>query len=87
MNSNTEAAARSRLAEVTDIPAAELDVDRDMANDYSLTSLNKILFLTSLCDDTAVNLSHFTEEDLASMRTLRNVIDALGAHAEPAVQA
>jgi acyl carrier protein len=72
---------------VTDVPAAELDVDRDMANDYGLTSLNKVLLLTSVCDDAAVSVSHFTEEDVAGMRTLRSVIDALGAHAGPAVRA
>lgn len=83
MSSNVEAAARNRLAEVTDVPAAELDFDCDMASDYSLTSLNKVLLLTSLCDETEVDLSHFTEEDVAGMRTLRDVIDALGAYAEP----
>jgi acyl carrier protein len=48
-----------------------------MAEDYGLTSLNKILLITSVCDETQVELFHFTEHDLARMRTPRDVIDAL----------
>ena len=38
------------------------------------------LFLTELCEDTGVDLCHFTEHDLAAMRTLRDVTSALARH-------
>jgi hypothetical protein len=81
-----EATAREDLAKVLDpAPAPEgLDLDTDMADGYGLTSLNKVLFLMSVCDDTAVPLSSFTETDVAEMRTLRDVITALAKYAETA---
>jgi hypothetical protein len=77
------AAAREDLAKVLDPPAlaAGLELDVDMADGYGLTSLNKVLFLMSVCDDTAVPLSSFTETDVAAMRTLRDVITALAKYA------
>jgi hypothetical protein len=76
-----EAAARAGLARVLDSGArpADLDPDLDMADDYGLTSLNKVLFLMSVCDDTQVSLAAFTEPDVAGMRTLRDVVTALAA--------
>ncbi|HXP19233.1 MAG TPA: acyl carrier protein [Streptosporangiaceae bacterium] len=78
-----EAAARECLARVieSDVEPADLDPDLEMAEGYGLTSLNKVLFLMSACDDTSVSLSAFTEADVAAMGTLRDVITALGKHA------
>jgi len=75
-----EDVAREGLARVidSDIQPADLDPDVEMAEGYGLTSLNKVLFLMSLCDDTEVSLSSFTEADVAQMRTLRDVVTALG---------
>jgi hypothetical protein len=74
-----EKAAREGLARVTEtgIQPADLDPDVEMAEGYGLTSLNKVLFLMSLCDDTDVSLASFTEADVAAMRTLRHVVSAL----------
>lgn len=80
-----EHAARRNLAMVLETPAAtDFDLDRDLVNGYGLTSLNKVLFLTALCDDTGVSLAHFTEHDVARMRTLRDVVSALSPHAATA---
>lgn len=78
-----ESAARENLARVLDPDLAPdaIELDRDMVDGYGLTSLNKVLFLTSVCEDTGVALSHFTEHDLARMRTLRDVTSALARHA------
>jgi acyl carrier protein len=65
----------------------EIDPDLDMADDYGLTSLNKVIFLMSVCDDTRVSLAEFTESDVAGMRTVRDVVAALSRFAgnsEPA---
>ncbi|HET9140282.1 hypothetical protein [Actinophytocola sp.] len=74
-----ERAARSCLAEALDlgIAPAELQLDLDMVNEYGLSSLNKVLFMTAVCDATGVPVSCFTEHDLARMRTLGDVVTAL----------
>lgn len=83
MLADIETVARDNLARVLDsgVEAANIDLDLDMADGYGLTSLNKVLFLMSVCDDTGVGLSSFTEPDVAGMRTLRDVTAALTEHA------
>jgi amino acid adenylation domain-containing protein len=78
-----EAVARDELARVLDddVEAADLDLDHDMADGYGLTSLNKVIFLMSVCDETSVSLSAFTEPDVAAMRTLRDVVTAVSGFA------
>ncbi|MFI9648333.1 acyl carrier protein [Streptomyces sp. NPDC052040] len=80
--SGLESAAREQLAAVLthEIAPGALDPDADMAGSYALTSLNKVLFLTELCEATGVDLAHFTEDDLDRMRTLRDVVEALARH-------
>ncbi|MFI9269501.1 phosphopantetheine-binding protein [Kitasatospora sp. NPDC052896] len=75
----TETAARENLSLVltTPVDPDAIDPDADMAGAYGLTSLNKVLFLTSLCDETGTELSRFTEHDLARMTTLREVVEAI----------
>lgn len=78
-----ETTARDNLTRVleSDTRPGDLDLDTDMADGYGLTSLNKVLFLMSVCDETGVSLSEFTEADVAAMRTLRDVTEALSRHA------
>lgn len=82
MPADVEIAAREQFSAVLthDIEPATLDLDADMVGSYALTSLNKVLFLTELCEATGVDLAHFTEDDLAEMRTLRDVTKALARH-------
>jgi hypothetical protein len=82
LRADVETAARRNLAGVlSGVEPEEIDLDLDMVDGYGLTSLNKVLFLMSACDDTGVNLSAFTEPDVARMRTLRDVTSALERHA------
>jgi hypothetical protein len=83
MHVDIETAARENLARVLESGVApdDLDLGLDIADGYALTSLNKVLFLMSVCNDTGVSLSAFTEPDVAAMRTLRDVIAALAQHA------
>lgn len=75
MRAEIEAIIRRNLAQLLGpcVSPGDLDPDRDLASEYGLTSLNKVLFLTSSCDDVGVSLSSFTEHDVARMRTLRDV--------------
>jgi acyl carrier protein len=74
-----EKAAREALATALgcERPPADLDLDADMSESLGLTSLNKVVFLMAVCEDTSVSLSAFTETDVAGMHTLRDVIGAL----------
>jgi hypothetical protein len=64
----------------------DLDFDADMVDRYGLTSLNKVVFLSSACTAAGVSLATFTELDLAELRTLTDVATALHARAgEPSV--
>ena len=82
-DSEIETVAREGLARVAEpsVEPADLDLDLDMADSYGLTSLNKVVFLMSACDDASVSLSSFTEADVAAMRTLRDVVTALACYA------
>jgi hypothetical protein len=83
LRADLETAARRNLAGVlSDVEPEDIDLDLDMVDGYGLTSLNKVLFLMSACDDTGVSLTAFTEPDVARMRTLRDVTAALERHAE-----
>jgi acyl carrier protein len=81
MSIDLDAIVRDRLVQVLDDVTPEgLDLAADLADEYGLTSLNKVLLLTSVCDDAEVPLSRFTEHDLAGMRTGGDVVAALAAH-------
>jgi hypothetical protein len=77
MHTDIETAARQGLSAMIDIAADELDLSLDMTDGYGLTSLNKVLFLMAVCDDTDVPLTAFAEPDVARMRTLGDVVCAL----------
>lgn len=81
IGTNIESVAREALARVLESDAAPGDIglDTNMADELGLTSLNKVIFLMSVCDETGVSVSGFTESDVAEMRTLRDVIDALAS--------
>lgn len=81
MHADIESSARGSLARLlAEVAPEDIDPDGDMVNDYGLTSINKVLFLTSLCNELDVGLSHFTEQDVGDMRTLRDVAQALAPH-------
>jgi hypothetical protein len=71
--------AREQLSRVLrDHPdPVTFDLDEDLVQTYGITSLNKVLLLTSLCKAAEVGLDNLTEDDLSRMRTLGNVIDTL----------
>jgi len=78
MPSDVETIARENLSAATQPGVDPHGIDPDVAlTDYGLTSLHKVLFLTRLCEDLAVDLAHLTERDVAGMRTLHDVVDIL----------
>lgn len=77
-----EAVARRALAPLVGLAPDDVDLDADLGRDLGLTSINKVLLLTDVCDEVGVDLGSFTEQDLAGMTTLRGVVDAMGRTAE-----
>ncbi|RNL87508.1 acyl carrier protein [Halostreptopolyspora alba] len=79
--SDWEMLARDCLVEVLahGVRPEEVHLDSELTRDLGLSSLNKVLLLTNLCQETGVGLNNFTEQDLARMTTLRNILDALRA--------
>lgn len=77
-----ELTARKNLASAlaTSVKPEELDATLNMREDYGLTSLSKILFITSLCNEMGISLGCLTEDDLARMHTLADVTDILDKH-------
>lgn len=82
-----EQIVRQNFTKVVATPDApeDLDLNVDMVNNYGLTSLNKVLFLTAVCEEADISLANFTERDLADMKTLRDVAAALTRLSETAV--
>jgi len=81
-----EPAVRDNLARVLagEVAAHDLDLDADLVDEYRLTSLNKVLFLTVACDEADVDLGNLTEDDVRRMHTLRDVVETLAQHARTA---
>lgn len=81
MHPDVELAARENLAAVlSGVTPESLELDLGLTGSYGLTSLNKVLFLTSVCQDTGVDLANFTEDDLAGMNTLRDCVEVLSRY-------
>lgn len=61
-----------------------LDLDADLRDVHGLTSLLMTVLLTTVCDETKVPLTQFTEDDLAAIRTPNDMVAALRRHADRA---
>jgi acyl carrier protein len=72
--------ASSNLARLLDGPGGTtqpIDLDADLFDRYGLTSLKMMLLITSVCDEAGGDLSQFSEDDVADMRTLRAIVNRL----------
>ncbi|MET8152163.1 acyl carrier protein [Actinoplanes sp. NPDC049668] len=80
MSTDLEALVRDRTAQVlTDVSPDELDMSADLADQYGLTSLNKVLLVMSVCDESGVDVARFTEQDVAAVRSGDDLVSALAA--------
>jgi acyl carrier protein len=72
-----ETIAARHLARLVEPPledAARVDLDADVFDMYGLTSLKMMLLITSICDDAGADLSRFTDDDVAALKTLRGIV-------------
>ncbi len=82
--SSLQSIVARNLARLLDPAVAEadgVDLDADLFARYGLTSLNMVLLMTSICEETGTPLFNFTDKDIAKLRTPRDVV-ALFAAAE-----
>lgn len=79
---NHEGTVRDNLCRLLNRSPGEaqlLNLDADLVYDFGLTSLDMIMMMTSICESAGIALTEFGEEDLARLRTPRDVIDLLSA--------
>jgi len=78
--SNPELIIRTCMAEQCEgsgLKPAGVDLDRPLFEHYGLTSLNMISLLMNVCGHAGIELSEFTEQDLASFKTPRDIVGAV----------
>jgi acyl carrier protein len=78
--SNAELIVRTCVAghcESSELKLASVDLDRPLFEYYGLTSLNMISLLMNVCEQSGIQLSEFSEQDLASFKTPRDIIGAV----------
>jgi len=54
-----------------------INLDADLLGHYGLTSLNMVLLITSVCEETETDLTKITEDDLSRLHTARDIIALL----------
>ncbi|KVN38568.1 hypothetical protein WJ63_00815 [Burkholderia pyrrocinia] len=78
--SDIETIVRHHLCEVVGRPeseAASLPLDDDLTYDFGLASLELIVLMSGVCETARVPLTEFGEDDLAKLRTGRDIVNLL----------
>jgi aryl carrier-like protein len=82
MNNTIPTIAARCLAKVLRLSPAQaesLDPDDDLFVGHGMTSLDMVLFMTSMCEACGVPLTRLDENDLAETKTLRDAAQLLTA--------
>lgn len=79
MSADLEGIVRTRAAQLVEVPPGDLDLTVDLADHYGLTSLTKVLLVTSVCDEAGVDLAHLTEQDVGAVRSGADLVAAVAA--------
>jgi acyl carrier protein len=77
--SNLQSIVSRNLAQLLDVDVGRIALDADLSAEYGLTSLNLVLLMTSLCEETGTPLFSFTDKDIAGLRTPRDVVTLFAA--------
>ena len=72
--SDLQSIVKRNLAELLDIDIERIALDASLSDEYGLTSLNLVVLVTTLCDETGTPVFNFTDEDIANLRTPRDVV-------------
>lgn len=66
--------AKNNLVQLIDIDADSIDMDVNIFDEYGLTSLNLVILITNICEETNTPVFNFTDNDIGNLRTLRDVV-------------
>lgn len=72
--SDLESLVTRNLARLIDVDADRIAFDASLADDYGLTSLNLVVLVTSLCEETGTPVFNFTDKDIAGLQTPRDIV-------------
>jgi len=72
--SNLESIVSRNLARLLDVDVDRIALDAGLSDEYGLTSLNLVVLVTSLCEETGTPVFKFTDKDIANLRTPRDVV-------------
>ena len=72
--SNLQSIVSRNLAQLLDVDVDRIALDANLSAEYGLTSLNLVLLVTSLCEETGTPVFNFTDKDIASLKTPRDVV-------------
>ncbi|MGB8843144.1 MAG: acyl carrier protein [Aliidongia sp.] len=72
--SNLPSIVSRHLAKLLAIDADRIALDGDLFADYGLTSLNILMLMTGLCEETNTPLYNFTDKDIAKLKTPLHVV-------------
>lgn len=72
--SNLQSTVERKLAEILDVDVDRIALDADLSEEYGLTSLNLVLLVTSLCEETGTPIFTFTDKDIAGLKTGRDIV-------------
>ena len=72
--SDLQSIVKRNLAELLDIDIDRIALDASLSDEYGLTSLNLVVLVTTLCDETGTPVFNFTDEDIANLRAPRDVV-------------
>ena len=71
---NLESIVRKNLCRLVDLDVDRIALDASLADEYGLTSLNLVVLVTSLCEETNTPVFNFTDQHIAQLRTPRDVV-------------
>jgi len=72
--SNLQSVVSRNLAQLLDVDVGRIALDADLSTEYGLTSLNLVLLMTSVCEETGIPVFNFTDKDIANLKTPRDVV-------------
>ena len=72
--SDLQSIVSRNLAELLNVDVGRIALDADLSIEYGLTSLNLVLLMTSLCEETGIPVFNFTDKDIANLKTPRDVV-------------
>lgn len=72
--SNLQSIVSRNLAAILDVDVDRIALDANLSAEYGLTSLNLVLLVTSLCEETGTPVFNFTDKDIANLKTPRDIV-------------